>query len=260
MSPKDGFRDGRIPTPAVGSPLAAGPASGERPQVTVGALPFGSLTTREAAWLRHRLPLRRYAPNRLICRQGDRADDLYILLAGIVKVYRSWADGHDRTYSLLAAPAWFGEGGLLGEARRSASVAALSWSSVALLSRATFAEFERVHPHGAVKILRALGQGLLRRLHDTSLGSEQLIFQPARQRLAGTVVNLARHYGRREGGCVVIPMRLSHTTLGEMAGLTRETTCRVLNEWLGRGWVRQDRGVLLITALSALEDLAGSTG
>lgn len=251
---------------AARAPADPGPSSAPAPQ-PVGesnpeALPFPGLSAAEEAWLRQRMAVRRYAPNQLICRQGDRADELFVLLSGVVRVYRSWPGGQDRTYAVLAAPAWFGEGGVVGEGgeQRSANVAALSWASVALLHRGTFAAFERAHPRGAVKILRTLGRGLLRRLQDTSLGSEQLVFQPARRRLAATVLNLAQGCGHLRDGSLVIPVRLSHATLGEMAGLTRETTCRVLNEWLARGWVKQERGVLSITAgqgLDALRDLAG---
>ena len=61
-----------------------------------------------------------------------------------------------------------------------------------------------------------------------------LAFQPVPARLAGVIVELADHFGKVTPDGVRIDVRLTHGTLAEMTGTTRETLTKVA------GWLRNE--------------------
>lgn len=195
-------------------------------------------------------------PGYHVVRQGDPADAAYLLVAGRVKVYRWLPEGHERIVALLGAPAWFGEGGLFGYPSRSATVETIEPARLLVLSHHDFERFAREHPHGALRVLRALGQRLLELLDDAASGGEELLRYRASQRVAATVARLARRHGAPSPQGIRIPFRLSHAEIGKLAGVSRETACRALRQLTAAGLLRNIGRMLLIPSLAELESLS----
>lgn len=86
---------------------------------------FASLTTREKDALARELRTAPFAPDDIVFREGEQADSLYLLAQGQIHVVRDASDGAVRNkLATLAAPAYFGEMGLLLGAPRGATVVA----------------------------------------------------------------------------------------------------------------------------------------
>ena len=66
----------------------------------------------------------RFAPGQVICRQGDPADSFYLVRIGFVKVSEAHPGG-DMVLAYLSRGDYFGEIGLLGGGRRTATCTAL---------------------------------------------------------------------------------------------------------------------------------------
>jgi cAMP-dependent protein kinase regulator len=90
-----------------------------------------------------RAEYRKFSPGETIIRQGRRADAFYVLLSGIVDVFRTTDGGVSHKVSTISAPAFFGEKGLLEEGRRTATVRAAGTLPVKLMAipRKAFVEF-----------------------------------------------------------------------------------------------------------------------
>jgi hypothetical protein len=58
---------------------------------------------------------------------------------------------------------------------------------------------------------------------------------------------------------VRIPIRLTHRSLGDLAGAHRSSVTTVLNGWLYDHWLDDDAGRIRIDDVPALERLAGIT-
>jgi CRP-like cAMP-binding protein/Pyruvate/2-oxoacid:ferredoxin oxidoreductase delta subunit/ferredoxin len=85
---------------------------------------FSSLTQEFIDLLRHKVELVRYGQGDIICRQGDIADNFYLVRLGFVKVSEPHPGG-ELVLAYLGRGGYFGEIGLLGEGRRTATCTAL---------------------------------------------------------------------------------------------------------------------------------------
>ncbi len=87
---------------------------------------FASLDADELHTLAQAVHVAPFAPGDTITRQGSVAQCLYVLGEGEVDVFAEGEDGTRRALARLAAPAYFGEMGLMTGAPRTATVVALS--------------------------------------------------------------------------------------------------------------------------------------
>ena len=85
---------------------------------------YASLTQDFINVLRDKVELVRYSKGDLICRQGDIADSFYLVRLGFVKISEPHPGG-DLVLAYLGRGGYFGEIGLLGEGRRTATCTAL---------------------------------------------------------------------------------------------------------------------------------------
>ena len=85
---------------------------------------FASLTEDFIDSLRAKVELVRYGKGDVICRQGDLADAFYLIRIGFVKVSEVHPEG-ELVLAYLGRGGYFGEIGLLGEGRRTATCTAL---------------------------------------------------------------------------------------------------------------------------------------
>ncbi|MGA2212868.1 MAG: cyclic nucleotide-binding domain-containing protein [Bryobacteraceae bacterium] len=85
---------------------------------------FASLTEDFIDLLRSKVELVRYTQGEAVCRQGDVADSFYLVRQGFVKVSEPHPGG-ELVLAYLGRGGYFGEIGLLGEGRRTATCTAL---------------------------------------------------------------------------------------------------------------------------------------
>ncbi|MBZ5608194.1 MAG: cyclic nucleotide-binding domain-containing protein [Acidobacteriia bacterium] len=85
---------------------------------------FASLTPEFIDVLRNKVELVRHTKGDVICRQGDIADSFYLVRLGFVKVSEPHPGG-ELVLAYLGRGGYFGEIGLLGEGRRTATCTAL---------------------------------------------------------------------------------------------------------------------------------------
>lgn len=106
-------------------------------QYLAKALP--TLTERELSGATQKLEEVRYPAGALVVRQGDIADRFFIVTKGEAEARYRDERGEERTVSRMGEGSYFGEIGLLREAKRTASVYAVTALSVLTLDRETFA-------------------------------------------------------------------------------------------------------------------------
>jgi CRP-like cAMP-binding protein/succinate dehydrogenase/fumarate reductase-like Fe-S protein len=95
--------------------------------------------------LREKVELVRYAPGEVIFRQGDLADAFYLVRIGFVKVAEQYPGG-ELVLAYLSKGNYFGEIGLLGGGKRTATCSALDHVEVVRISTADFTEMLRRFP------------------------------------------------------------------------------------------------------------------
>lgn len=186
---------------------------------------------------------RRYPKGSMILAQGDPGEALYLLAAGQVKVVLIHEDGREVILSVLGVGAFFGEMALLDQEPRSAHVVAMTDSLLLQLRREDFQARLRSGPEVAIALLRELSRRLRRA--DETIASLMLLD------VNGRIANLLLELASDEGG-ERITRRLTHATIGQMVGASRETVSRTMRSLVNRNVLRVSRREILLLDPDAL--------
>lgn len=184
---------------------------------------------------------------------GDPGDGCYIIDEGLLKVELASEAGVNRILALLRPGAVVGELSLIDGRPRSASVSALRPSKLRFVSRAVFEDLVA----GDLATLKVVAAMLATRLRDTNQALASSNFMPVKGRVAVALVALAEGFGQTVGpGRTLIKVKLSQGDIAAMAGVSRETASRILNDWLRRGEVSRLAGYYCIEKADAINGAA----
>jgi CRP/FNR family cyclic AMP-dependent transcriptional regulator len=192
-------------------------------------------------------------PNQTLFLAGDPGDGCYLIDEGLLKVELASESGVQRILAILRPGTVVGELSLIDGKSRSATVSALRASKLRFISRAAFDELVERDPAS----LRAVAALLAGRLRDTNVALASSNFMPVKGRVAVAVVALAEGFGQPVGpGRTLIKVRLSQGDIAAMAGVSRETASRVLNDWLRKGDLSRLAGYYCIERAEAINKAA----
>ncbi|MFJ5233008.1 Crp/Fnr family transcriptional regulator [Kitasatospora sp. NPDC088391] len=189
-----------------------------------------------------------WRPGRVLMRERDAPDGVFLIGDGMVKVTAGAANG--RTGVL----AWRGSGELIGEQScvdgrpRSATAVVTRAGTGTFLAAPAFKGLMRGHPGFAEWVLRNMSLRLRESGRDrTDLGTLSAV--------ARTAAFLAR-YARRDpqfdeaaGGIV----GLTQQQLAETAGVSRESVVRALQDFEEEGWLHRGRNEISVRDVAGLE-------
>lgn len=186
-----------------------------------------------------------YPKGRLVFRQGDLGQALYLVGRGQVRLFRLHLGGQERTLGYVGEGEIFGEMSLLEGKERTASALTEAESLLhALYPEEYFALIRRfpLVAHNLARILAA-------RLREADLEMDLLSFEEAKSRVAYALLKLLR---QGQGPL----FRLRHQELAALAGTSRETVTRALHELKALGAVRLGPGEVEVVAPELLEEVA----
>jgi CRP-like cAMP-binding protein len=189
---------------------------------------------------------RREPKGTMILSQGDRGEALFLIRSGQVKVSVVAEDGREVILSVLGPGSFFGELALLDDAPRSAHVIAMDDTVLLQLHREDFRSRLKLSPELSVSLLRELAQRL-RRADDTIAS---LMLLDVNGRIANLLLELAREEGGEAG--IRITRRLTHASLGQMVGASRETVSRTMRNLVLRNVISVNRRETILLDPGAL--------
>ncbi len=182
-----------------------------------------------------------------------RADRLYVVATGVVKLTRTTSDGTEILLDVLGPGEFLGTLPALGGATYAEDAWALT--SGCLLSF-TGAQFEAVlaeQPSVGRAALITVGQ----RLREAQERIERMASASAPVRIASTLLMLAARLGVADGERVLIDVPLAREDLASLAGCAPETVSRSLAAWSRDGVVETGRRWVAVRRPEVLADLAG---
>ena len=182
---------------------------------------FHHLDPDDLAGLAGLLRERTFSRGAIIVAQGDPGDALFLISEGQVKVAVFAEDGREVILSVLAAGGFFGEMALLDDEPRSAHVIAMSDATLLQLRRDDFRARLRGSP--------ALGVALLRELTRRLRRADETIANLALLDVNGRIASLLLDFAREENG-TRITRKLTHVTIAQMVGASRETVSRAMRQ------------------------------
>ena len=187
---------------------------------------------------------KQYPKGSVILFEDDPGDSLFIVREGRVKVVLVGEDGREVILGVLGVGEHFGELSLIDDQPRSAHVIAMEDSNLLVLRREDF----RRRVEANVSIAWALLNELSRRLRraDNKIGGLVLLDVPGR--IARLLLDLAE-----EAGADRLEKPLTHQTIAQMIGASRETVSRAMREFQDAGWLAVERRCIVLSDRPALE-------
>jgi CRP/FNR family transcriptional regulator, cyclic AMP receptor protein len=181
--------------------------------------------------------VRSYPKNTVLVQEGDKSDQLYVLLTGKLKVYLADDDGKEIVVDMLSPKQYFGEMALDGEPR-SASVMTVEVSKLAVIQREDFKRFLAENPEAAFSLIVTL---IRRARHLTrTIGNLALLD------VYGRVARLLIDSATEEGGRLVVAEKMSQQEIANRVGSSREMISRILSDLKEGGYIVVEQNKMVI--------------
>lgn len=169
----------------------------------------------------------RFADDAVLVRQGDAGDGLFVLTSGMVKISVAAETGTETTLAVRSRGDLIGEFAVIDGMPRTATARAVGPVGTVRISQARFAAFGQQYPAALATITRSL----VAKMRSATERQAAERTSGARELIAQVLYGLAAAYGEpAANGTVVIPLPITQSELGELAGVAVSTTERILGE------------------------------
>jgi CRP-like cAMP-binding protein len=164
--------------------------------------------------------------------QGDRADSIYFIQSGRIKITVVSSGGKEAVLAMAGPHDFFGEGALVNQSLRVSTATTLEPSTIFRIEKGTMIRSLHEQPELSEKFTALL---LTRNINLEEDLCDQL-FNHSEKRLARVLLKLARLRENDLAQDASIPV-LSHETLAEMVGTTRSRITHFMNKFRTMGLI-----------------------
>lgn len=186
----------------------------------------------------------------VIFHEGAPPQGVYVVCKGQVKIYKSSRAGHQLTTRVERGGDLLGQITLLAhDGPYTGTAEALDPAVVSMVDERTFLDFLARFPQASLALLRELARDVRRGENK----ARDIAFKPARGRLADTLLRMMR-----PARPFPVVAGLKRRDLAEMAGLTIETSVRLLKDFEERGLIRKRDKDLVLLKEQDIRGLAGT--
>jgi CRP-like cAMP-binding protein len=184
-----------------------------------------------------RKPMQEFAKNRVIYHQQQANDQFYMVVLGRVKVSTTSDDGVQTVCRIVCAEGLFGESCMVGGATRTESAVALDNATVMAWTRAEIEQQIEREAHLGI----ALSQYMIRQCIELQDRIESMAIRKTPERVMLALVQLAEDLGSPMPDGSVRVHALTHLTIGEYVGTSREIVTFQMNRLRRLGLLRYTR-------------------
>ena len=195
---------------------------------------------------------RRFPAGSTLFVEGDAAHEVFVLLAGEVKVTVGSVDGREVILDVLEPGVLLGELAVIDGRARSATVSALSAIEVLTVGAATFNDFLDRHP----AVLRGLLVGVIERLRTRTRHQMEFGTGDALGRVCARLAEIADRYGTAEDGVTTVSSPVSQSDLASWTGLSRVAVVKTLRVLRQLGWIDNRGRAIVIRDLDQVRQRA----
>jgi CRP-like cAMP-binding protein len=175
--------------------------------------------------------------------QGDRADAVFYVQKGKVRLTVVSKTGKEATIGIVSEKNFFGEGALAGQLLRMGSAVALTECDLLRVERkAMMAALHREHAFSDLFVAYLLARNIR---YEEDLVDQ--LFNSSEKRLARILLLLA-HFGKEGNPETVVP-NISQETLAEMIGTTRSRVSFFMNRFRKLGFIHYNGGLKVHSSL-----------
>ncbi|MEB2343148.1 MAG: Crp/Fnr family transcriptional regulator [Deltaproteobacteria bacterium] len=209
----------------------------------------------ELAELERGASLRRFARGELIFAPTRQPQSVYLLQAGLARIYRLSEGGGETSFGYVAPGEVFGELPAFGEYPRESFAEAVRASAVWKIPRENFQQVLAARSALAFQVSLQIGD----RLKKIESRVEDLVFRNVRTRVARMLGELAADFGQTENGHRVIDIPITQSELATLVGATRQTVNQTLRELSAEGLIGRDNRRIVLLRPERLRELVHQT-
>jgi len=192
---------------------------------------------------------KRFGMGQSVFFEGDRAEGLYVMLEGRIKVFKLSPRGREQTLKIMGPGEPLGEVAVLSGEPYPASAEALEESEAFYIPRQAFLDLVSREPEVAMRLLAALSA----RLRSFASLIEDLSLRDVSERLAAHLLSLASARGSEQ----TVDLDVSKAQLSAAVGTVPETLSRAFGQLARAGAVETRGRRVHIKNRALLERVAG---
>lgn len=193
--------------------------------------------------------IRRYSSGETIFREGTKADGLYIILEGQVKICRYGIDGREQILHLFEGVEPCGEVAMFEGGVFPASALSVETSTVLLIPRDDFLSLAIKQPELLLNMLAILSKRLRRFVEMI----DSLTLKEVASRLSTYLLDLLKSSPNIDG---IVELPISKTMLAAQIGTVSETLSRTLARMQRRGLIDVEGRQVILKNKAGLQKIA----
>ena len=207
---------------------------------------FAGLDAAEIAGISDRVFVKKAERGEIISFEGEPVDALYIVVNGVVKTYKTSADGKEQIFRIVRPGGSFNDAPVLSHGINLITAEAMSAAELYGIKRADMEAIIEEHPAVARNVIQVLSQ----RVQDLVSLVEDFSFLHVTGRVAKMLLNYVHPDGDERP-------RLTQQEMAALIGTAREMVGRSLKNLEEEGVIRMERNRIVIVDEPALKRMAG---
>ncbi len=196
---------------------------------------------------------RTFKKGEVVFSQGEKANKLYIVCTGKIKIFKNLMEGKEQILYILSGGDFIGAFNLLKEDRFDFSAVALEPTEISMLEKSAFDKVMISNPEITLKIFEKAYERIIK---AESL-VERLSSSNPDAKVIGLLLDLASDFGTPTGdGGMMLELTISREEMGSYAGIARETMSRKLQMFDEMGLIKlMGTKKILIKDMSQLKSM-----
>ncbi len=196
---------------------------------------------------------RTFKKGEVVFSQGEKANKLYIVCTGKIKIFKNLMEGKEQILYILSEGDFIGAFNLLKEDQFDFSAVALETTEISMLEKSAFDKVMISNPEITLKIFEKAYERIIK---AESL-VERLSSSNPDAKVIGLLLDLASDFGTPTGdGGMMLELTISREEMGSYAGIARETMSRKLQMFDEMGLIKlMGTKKILIKDMSQLKSM-----
>jgi CRP/FNR family transcriptional regulator, cyclic AMP receptor protein len=197
---------------------------------------------------------RNISPGQVLCEPSTRAENLFFIESGQVRVYQVSPDGTGRLNEILGTDDWFGAAALAEHAQYGSRVVAVGPVTILEVPSQALLRFLAGQPLAAVELIKQLAAKHVAHMNESS----ELVFDDCNSRLIKTLLRFSTSSAATPIGDESVVLRITHEQLAQAIGAARETISLALTQLRKQNLLRTGRNQLFFSP-RVLQNFAGKS-
>jgi CRP-like cAMP-binding protein len=177
---------------------------------------------------------RHFTKGKLNYSEGDRSEGFYVVVAGMVKIFKLSIEGKEHIMRIVGPGESFGQVSVYAGRTFPAGAQAIAKSHLLFLPRSTFVDLITRNPSLALSMLASLSM----RLREFTVHVERLALKEVPGRLAAYLIHLVDESKNDQG---LVSLNISKVQLASLLGTTPETLSRILSQMADSGLIEVEK-------------------